>query len=206
MSDDIDSMVEERLAVFDDEPDLNDWVEVMCGAAMAVLGIFHLIEPGDLVDQNIMRWFAAAVVAAGAVWAGHGLKDMAVKEVRRSIAILEMSDSMDSSPNHGLIRDVLLNPSAYRDFLLDAYDSAWEDGVITEEELNELKSFQSALGISDEEAARINVEAAMKSAAKDGEISEDEKAMISKAAEDAEMDADEAIKTAEKKAKSKSKK
>ena len=105
-----------------------------------------------------------------------------------------------------LIRDVLLNPSAYRDFLLDAYDSAWEDGVITEEELNELKSFQSALGISDEEAARMNVEAAMKSAAKDGEISEDEKAMISKAAEDAEMDADEAIKTAEKKAKSKSKK
>ena len=38
------------------------------------------------------------------------------------------------------------------------------------------------------------------------EISEDEKAMISKAAEDAEIDADEAIKTAEKKAKSKSKK
>ena len=91
MSDDIDSMVEDRLSVFDDEPDLNDWVEVMCGAAMAVLGIFHLIEPGDLVDENIMRWFAAAVVAAGAVWAGYGLKDMAVKEVRRSIAILDMS-------------------------------------------------------------------------------------------------------------------
>ena len=204
MSDDIDSMVEERLAVFDDEPDLNDWVEVMCGAAMAVLGIFHLIEPGDLVDQNIMRWFAAAVVAAGAVWAG--LKDMAVKEVRRSIAILEMSNSIDSSPNHGLIRDVLLNPSAYRDFLLEAYDSAWEDGVITEEELKELKSFQSALGISDEEAAIMNVEAAMKSAAKDGEISEDEKSMISMAAKEADMDADEAIKTAEKKAKGKSKK
>ena len=68
---------------------------------------------------------------------GHGLKDMAVKEARRSIAILEMSDSMDSSPNHGSDRDVLLNPSAYRDFLLDAYDSAWEDGVITEEELND---------------------------------------------------------------------
>ena len=67
MSDDIDSLVDERLSVFDDEPDLNDWVEVMCGAAMAVLGIFHLVEPGDLVDENIMRWFAAAVVAAGAV-------------------------------------------------------------------------------------------------------------------------------------------
>ena len=78
----------------------------MCGAAMVVLGIFHLIEPGDLVDENIMRWFAAAVVAAGAVWAGHGLKDMAVKEVRRSIAILEMSDSIESGPNHGLVLSV----------------------------------------------------------------------------------------------------
>ena len=201
MSDDIDSMVEERLSIFDDEPDLNDWVEVMCGAAMAVLGIFHLIEPGELVDENIMRWFAAAVVAAGAVWAGHGLKDMAVKEVRRSIAILDMSESVDAGPNHGLIRDVLLNPGTYRDFLLKAYDDAWEDGVITEEELNELKSFQAALGISDEDAARMNVEAAMRSAAKDGEITEEEKSSIKIAAKDADMDVDEAIETAEKKAK-----
>jgi len=201
MSNDIDSMVEERLSIFDDEPDLNDWVEVMCGAAMAVLGIFHLIEPGELVDENIMRWFAAAVVAAGAVWAGHGLKDMAVKEVRRSIAILDMSESVDAGPNHGLIRDVLLNPGTYRDFLLKAYDDAWEDGVITEEELNELKSFQAALGISDEDAARMNVEAAMRSAAKDGEITEEEKSSIKIAAKDADMDVDEAIETAEKKAK-----
>jgi len=203
MSDDIDSMVEDRLSVFDDEPDLNDWVEVMCGAAMAVLGIFHLIEPGDLVDENIMRWFAAAVVAAGAVWAGHGLKDMAVKEVRRSIAILDMSQSIDSGPNHGLIRDVLLNPQAYREFLIEAYETAWSDGVITQAELNELKSFQAALGISDEDAARMNVEAAMKSAAEDGKITEVEKSSIKKAAEEADMDADEAVETAEKKAKSK---
>ena len=203
MSDDIDSMVEDRLSVFDDEPDLNDWVEVMCGAAMAVLGIFHLIEPGDLVDENIMRWFAAAVVAAGAVWAGHGLKDMAVKEVRRSIAILDMSQSIDSGPNHGLIRDVLLNPQAYREFLIEAYETAWSDGVITQAELNELKSFQAALGISDEDAARMNVEAAMKSAAEDGKITEVEKSSIKKAAEAADMDADEAVETAEKKAKSK---
>ena len=201
MSDDIDSMVEERLSVFDDEPDLNDWVEVMCGAAMAVLGIFHLIEPGELVDENIMRWFAAAVVAAGAVWAGHGLKDMAVKEVRRSIAILDMSGNSDVGPNHGLIRDVLLNPETYREFLLSAYETAWEDGVITEQELNELKSFQTALGISDEDAARMNVEAAMKSAAKDGEITEDEKSMIKIAAKEADMDEDEAVETAKKKAK-----
>ncbi|MDA8610651.1 hypothetical protein N9L86_05580, partial [Euryarchaeota archaeon] len=90
MADDVESMVEERLSVFEDEPDLNDWVEVMCGAAMAVLGIFHLVEPWEFVNQDVMRWFAAAVIAAGAVWAGHGLKDMAVKEVRRSIAILDM--------------------------------------------------------------------------------------------------------------------
>ena len=203
MSDDIDSMVEDRLSVFDDEPDLNDWVEVMCGAAMAVLGIFHLIEPGDLVDENIMRWFAAAVVAAGGVWAGHGLKDMAVKEVRRSIAILDMSQTADSGPNHGLIRDVLLNPEAYQKFLIEAYETAWSDGVITQEELDELKSFQTALGISDEEAARINVEAAVKSAAKDGKITEEEKSNIKQAAKDADMDADEALETAEKKAKNK---
>ena len=46
----------------------------------------------------------------------------------------------------------------------------------------------------------------MKSAAKDGEISEDEKVMITTAAMEADMDADEAIKTAEKKAERKSKK
>ena len=48
-------------------------------------------------------------------------------------------------PDHGLIRDVLLNPEAYRDFLLDAYREAWEDGIITEDEMEELRSFQSAL-------------------------------------------------------------
>ena len=136
MSDDVETMVDERLSVFDDEPDLNDWVEVMCGAAMAVLGIFHLIQPGELINPDVMRWFAAAVVAAGAVWAGHGLKDMAVKEVRRSVAILEMSER-DDGPDHGLIRDVLLNPQAYSEFLLESYAAAWEDGIITEEELAE---------------------------------------------------------------------
>ena len=68
-------------------------------------------------------------------------------------------------------------------------------------ELNELKSFQTALGISDEDAARMNVEAAMKSAAKDGEITEDEKSMIKIAAKEADMDEDEAVETAKKKAK-----
>lgn len=187
MSDDVDAMVEERLAVFDDEPDLNDWVEVMCGAAMAVLGIFHLVEPGNLVDPDVMRWFASAVVAAGAVWAGHGLKDMAVKEVRRSIAVLESVDADAGGVDTGLIRDVLLNQEAYKEFLVHAYESAWDDGVITEEELQELKSFQEALGISDEEAAGMSVKAAIKSAASDGEISEDEAKAIDQAAREAKM-------------------
>ena len=186
MADDVESMVEERLSVFEDEPDLNDWVEVMCGAAMAVLGIFHLVEPWEFVNTDVMRWFAAAVIAAGAVWAGHGLKDMAVKEVRRSIALLDMVNN-DQGVDTGLIRDVLLNQEAYKEFLVQAYESAWEDGVITEAELKELNSFQKALGISDEEAADLNVKAAIKSAAADGEITADEAKSIEAAAKAANM-------------------
>ena len=195
-------MVEERLSVFEDEPDLNDWVEVMCGAAMAVLGIFHLVEPGNLVDPDIMRWFAAAVVAAGAVWAGHGLKDMAVKEVRRSIALLDMVNA-DQGVDTGLIRDVLLNQEAYKEFLVYAYESAWEDGVITEAELQELKSFQEALGITDAEAADLNVKAAIKSAAADGEISDDEAKSIEAAAKAAKMSEEDTAKAVDKQLKKK---
>ena len=73
---------------------------------------------------------------AGAVWAGHGLKDMAVKEMRRSAAMMELSASTSSSStiDHGLIRDVLLNPDAYNSS--EAYEEAWEDGIITEDELS----------------------------------------------------------------------
>ncbi|MDB9835102.1 hypothetical protein OAC38_03625, partial [Candidatus Poseidoniaceae archaeon] len=189
MSDDVETMVEERLSVFDDEPDLNDWVEVMCGAAMAVLGIFHLIQPGELVNPDVMRWFAAAVVAAGAIWAGHGLKDMAVKEIRRSIAILEMAE-VDEGLDHGLIRDVLLNPKAYSDFLMESYAAAWEDGVITEEELEELRSFQEMLGITDEDAAKMNLDAAIESASKDGEITSKEEETLKMVAKAANKDGD----------------
>ena len=193
MSDDVETMVEERLAVFDDEPDLNDWVEVMCGAAMVVLGVFHLVEPGQIVDADIMRWFSAAIVAAGAVWAGHGLKDMAVKEIRRSIALLDMSEG-SQGVDTGLIRDVLMHQEEYREFLVHAYESAWEDGVISEEEMKELKSFQEALGITDEEAADMNLKAAIKSAAADGEITDKEAKSIDKAAQTANKSADEVSK------------
>ena len=177
-----DAMVDERLSVFDDEPDLNDWFEVICGSLMAVIGIFQLISPGNLVDPDVMRWFAAAVSVSGLVWAAHGLKDMAIKEVRKSIVILEMG-SKQGSVDYGLIRDVILNPEAYTDFLVKEYENAYADGVITDKELEELKAIQSALGISDEDAAKMAVTSAIKSALADGKVTDEEREMIESAAE-----------------------
>ena len=176
-----DAMVDERLSVFDDEPDLNDWFEVICGSLMAVIGIFQLISPGNLVDPDVMRWFAAAVSVSGLVWAAHGLKDMAIKEVRKSIVILEMG-SKQGSVDYGLIRDVILNPDAYTDFLVKEYENAYADGVITDKELEELKAIQSALGISDEDAAKMAVRSAIKSALADGKVTDEEREMIVSAA------------------------
>ena len=176
-----DAMVDERLSVFDDEPDLNDWFEVICGSLMAVIGIFQLISPGNLVDPDVMRWFAAAVSVSGLVWAAHGLKDMAIKEVRKSIVILEMR-SKQGSVDYGLIRDVILNPDAYTDFLVKEYENAYADGVITDKELEELKAIQSALGISDEDAAKMAVRSAIKSALADGKVTDEERDMIESAA------------------------
>ena len=121
-----DTMVNERLSVFDDEPDLNDWFEVICGSIMAVIGIFQLISPGNLVDPDVMRWFAAAVSISGLVWIAHGLKAMAIKEVRKSIVLLEMG-SKQGSVDYGLIRDVILNPNAYAEFLLKEYENAFKN-------------------------------------------------------------------------------
>jgi len=176
-----DAMVDERLSVFDDEPDLNDWFEVICGSLMAVIGIFQLISPGNLVDPDVMRWFAAAVSVSGLVWAAHGLKDMAIKEVRKSIVILEMG-SKQGSVDYGLIRDVILNPDAYTDFLVKEYENAYAEGVTTDKELEELKAIQSALGISDEDAAKMAVRSAIKSALADGKVTDEEREMIESAA------------------------
>ena len=177
-----DSVVDQRLSVFEDEPDLNDWFEVICGSLMAVIGIFQLISPGNLVDPDVMRWFAAAVSVSGIVWAAHGLKDMAIKEVRKSIVLLEMG-SKQGSLDYGLIRDVILNPSTYTEFLVKEYENAYADGVITDKELEELKTIQDALGISDEDASKMAVRSAVKSALADGKVSDDEKEMIMNAAE-----------------------
>lgn len=176
-----DSVVDERLSVFDDEPDLNDWFEVICGSLMAVIGIFQLISPGDLVDPDVMRWFAAAVAVAGIVWAAHGLKDMAIKEVRKSIVLLEMG-SKQGSIDFGLIRDVILNPESYTEFLIKEYENAYADGVITQQELDDLTKIQEILGISDEDAVGLAVKGAIKSALADGKVTDDERAMIEEAA------------------------
>ena len=176
-----DSVVDERLSVFDDEPDLNDWFEVICGSLMAVIGIFQLISPGDLVDPDVMRWFAAAVAVAGIVWAAHGLKDMAIKEVRKSIVLLEMG-SKQGSIDFGLIRDVILNPESYTEFLIKEYENAYADGVITQKELDDLTKIQEILGISDEDAVGLAVKGAIKSALADGKVTDKERAMIEEAA------------------------
>ena len=176
-----DSVVDERLSVFNDEPDLNDWFEVICGSLMAVIGIFQLISPGDLVDPDVMRWFAAAVAVAGIVWAAHGLKDMAIKEVRKSIVLLEMG-SKQGSIDFGLIRDVILNPDSYTEFLIKEYENAYADGVITQKELDDLTKIQEILGISDEDAVGLAVKGAIKSALADGKVTDEERAMIEEAA------------------------
>ena len=176
-----DSVVDERLSVFNDEPDLNDWFEVICGSLMAVIGIFQLISPGDLVDPDVMRWFAAAVAVAGIVWAAHGLKDMAIKEVRNSIVLREMG-SQQGSIDFGLIRDVILNPDSYTEFLIKEYENAYADGVITQKELDDLTKIQEILGISDEDAVGLAVKGAIKSALADGKVTDEETAMIEEAA------------------------
>jgi hypothetical protein len=178
-------IIEARLSVFDDEPDLNDWVEIFSGALMAMIGLFFLLNPGTS-GTEFMQWFSSAVVAIGAVWAGHGLKDMAVKEIRRSIAVLEATGRQDSV-DYGLIRDVLTHPGQYKRFLLEAYERAFEDGVISDDELVELQAIQTALGLSDEEAAMLATRAAINSAIRDGKVSDDELALITDAASKAKL-------------------
>ena len=79
---------------------------------------------------------------------------MVVKDIRRSIAMME--EAATGGVDHALIRDVLRDPSSYKEFLFKEYEAAWEDGVITEDELAELKQIQSVIGLSDEEAQAIS--------------------------------------------------
>ena len=75
----VEQLVEERLEVFDDEPDINDWLEVFWGSMLVMIGLHQMINPGSLLQSTTMQWLGAGVTALGISWIGHGLKDMGVK-------------------------------------------------------------------------------------------------------------------------------
>tara|TARA_B100000287_G_scaffold12804_1_gene13115 strand:- start:5178 stop:5888 length:711 start_codon:yes stop_codon:yes gene_type:complete len=185
MDEDFEAEILERLAVFDDEPDINDWAEIFSGALMACIGVVYMTHPGDFINETVMLWLSAAITAVGLIWAGHGLKDMSVKEVRRSIVMLELSKEREKGVDYGLIRDVLLHPSQYTGFLMEIYESAFEDGVLDKSELEELEAIRSVLDLTDEQAASIALKAAITVALRDGKIEDREIELIESAAKDA---------------------
>ncbi len=166
-----------RLALFDDEPDINDWFEVAIGAAMITMGLHQLFNPGGLFETGVMQWLGAAVVAMGLILLGHGIKDMLLKEVRSSIVRLDMDGSEDSI-DYGLIRDVLLHPDKYQQLLYDAYEMAYADGILTDEEMSELSALARVLQVPERSAARMATRAAIESALEDDHVSEAELDLI----------------------------
>lgn len=173
-----------------DERDVNDWLEMFWGSLLIVIGLNQLMHPGSLFAPATMQWLGSGVIALGLAWVGHGLKDMAVKEIRSSLAA--------SSPivskrvvDYGLIRDVLLHPDQYGKFLLEAYHRAYEDGVLTQDEHDELTLLSAALEIPPRQAARIATRAAINAAVDDGKVTTAEMALIEGAMEAANLSDDE---------------
>ncbi len=173
----LDDLAEER--------DVNDWLEMFWGSLLIVIGLNQLMHPGSLFAPVTMQWLGSGVIALGLAWVGHGLKDMAVKEIRSSL--------MASSPvskrvvDYGLIRDVLLHPDQYGKFLLEAYHRAYEDGVLTQDEHDELTLLSAALEIPPRQAARIATRAAINAAVDDGKVTTAELALIDGAMEAANL-------------------
>lgn len=165
----------------EDEPDVNDWVEIFWGCFLVAIGLHRLFHPGDLLSESAMRWIAGGVVGLGIAWIGHGLKDMMVKETRRSTAAL-LDGETNPSVDYSLIRDVLLHPSEYRSFLQFAYEQAFSDGVLTEDEASELSEIAKVLDLTNPEVSRIATIAAINSALADGKVSETERILIHHAA------------------------
>jgi hypothetical protein len=174
---DAENELASRLALFDDEPDINDWFEVALGAAMITMGLHQLFNPGGLFETGVMQWLGAAVVAMGFILLGHGIKDMLLKEVRTSIVRLDMDDD-DDSIDYGLIRDVLLHPDKYQQLLYDAYEMAYADGILTDEEMEELSALARVLQVPERSAARMATRAAIESALADDHVSEAELDLI----------------------------
>ncbi|MAR61621.1 MAG: hypothetical protein CMA40_03485 [Euryarchaeota archaeon] len=143
---------------------------------MITMGLHQLFNPGGLFEVGVMQWLGAAVVALGFILLGHGIKDMLLKEVRSSIIRLDMDDG--SSIDYGLIRDVLLHPDKYQQLLYDAYEMAYADGILTEDERNELSALARVLQVPERSAARMATRAAIESALEDNHVSEAEMDLI----------------------------
>jgi len=175
-----------------DERDVNDWLEMFWGSLLIVIGLNQLMHPGTLFAPATMQWLGSGVIALGIAWVGHGLKDMAVKEIRTSLGVrYPVSKRV---VDYGLIRDVLLHPDQYGTFLLEAYHRAFEDGVLTEDEHDELTLLSAALDIPPRQAARIATRAAINAAVEDGKVTAAELALIEGAMESANLSEEDRVK------------
>lgn len=175
-----------------DERDINDWLEMFWGSLLIVIGLNQLMHPGSLFAPATMQWLGSGVIALGLAWVGHGLKDMAVKEIRLSLGLSHPVSKR--VVDYGLIRDVLLHPDQYGKFLLEAYHRAYEDGVLTQDEHDELTLLSSALEIPPRQAARIATRAAINAAVDDGKVTTAELALIEGAMEAANLNEEERVK------------
>jgi len=178
-----------------DERDINDWLEMFWGSLLIVIGLNQLMHPGSLFAPATMQWLGSGVIALGLAWVGHGLKDMAVKEIRLSLGLSHPVSKR--VVDYGLIRDVLLHPDQYGTFLLEAYHRAYEDGVLTQDEHDELTLLSSALEIPPRQAARIATRAAINAAVDDGKVTTAELALIEGAMEAANLSEEERVKILE---------
>ncbi|MDG1541846.1 MAG: hypothetical protein P8Q39_03280 [Candidatus Thalassarchaeaceae archaeon] len=178
-----------------DERDINDWLEMFWGSLLIVIGLNQLMHPGSLFSPATMQWLGSGVIALGLAWVGHGLKDMAVKEIRLSLGLSQPVSKR--VVDYGLIRDVLLHPDQYGKFLLEAYHRAYEDGVLTQDEHDELTLLSSALEIPPRQAARIATRAAINAAVDDGKVTTAELALIEGAMEAANLSEEERVKIIE---------
>ena len=178
-----------------DEKDVNDWLEMFWGSLLIVIGLNQLMHPGSLFSPATMQWLGSGVIALGLAWVGHGLKDMAVKEIRASLGV--SSPTSKRVVDYGLIRDVLLHPDQYGKFLLEAYHRAYEDGVLTQDEHDELTLLSAALEIPPRQAARIATRAAINAAVDDGKVTTAELALIEGAMEVANLSEEECSKIRE---------
>ena len=70
---DADDAATDVLQDLEEEPDVNDWVEIFWGCFLVAIGLHRLFHPGDLLDDSAMRWIAGGVVGLGIAWIGHEL-------------------------------------------------------------------------------------------------------------------------------------